>query len=240
MRRATTMALCVAATVAITTCGDDDGPTPVDAGRQDAGPDRCLTTDPSEAAGLVGCNGGILGARPPNEYGGTCQAQIENPEDPRGTCDEGLVCYRSATSTRGLCLAICPEPPGGRFYTSTGGCPDGSRCFALGPMSLCFPDCRAGGDCSTGFCDPDNSCAVGTAPPDAGPDDAGGDDAGDDDAGGDDAGPLDAGEGDGGTDDAGPLDAGPLDAGAMDAEARDATAGDAASDASATDARTDA
>lgn len=209
----------MASIVLLTTCGDDDGASTPDAGRQDAGPDRCFTNDPARAAGLVGCNGGIVGARPPNEYGGTCQAQVENPEDPRGTCDEGLVCYRSATSTRGLCLAVCPEPPFERFYTSTGGCPDGSRCFALGPMSLCFPDCTTDGQCSTGFCDSDSSCAVGTAAIDAGPLDAGPlDDAGDDDGGG----RVDAGT----IDDAGPIDAAPHDAGAPDASPVDARAGD--------------
>jgi len=162
-------------------CGDDDGTTPpVDAGggtdggggtdaggrrdaggRPDAGPSDPCAADNMSASSTAGCNGGLLGPQPDNQFGGQC-----TPGDdmtPEGSCTGAAAyCWGDTTvAPGGVCLVPCTP---GDTYVSTSDCPTGSRCFTLdaaGGVALCFPDCMGPTDCSGGTCDGEASCVGG-------------------------------------------------------------------------------
>lgn len=179
--------------------GGDTG-SAIDTGRDiampDTGPaDPCFAAAAgAAAAATLGCNGPVGGpTRDANEQGGACT--MDSCTEPMSDC-----------RADGFCQVGCNP---GMAYTSTGGCPSGSRCFPIGMgAGLCFIDCNTAADCPIpgSTCDSEFSCI----PPAPVPVDGGmGSDAGvPDDAGTADAGTADAGTADAGTADAGTADAG--------------------------------
>ncbi len=136
----------------------------------DSDADACLSEFPGPTnAKLVGCNGEPPGPACNDDYGGVCTMT-----EAGGTCGEpylscvGVIGAEEGDS--GMCFHACPDDlPGEGPFTTTGGCPAGSRCFDLSYYSVCFPDCRADSDCASGNCTEEGVCAapeVGTDPAD--------------------------------------------------------------------------
>lgn len=123
---------------------------------------------PSNAA-LAGCNGEPPGPACNGEYAGVC-TQTERGD----SCNQPwLSCVGvlgSEVGDPGMCFQGCPDDvPGEGPFTSTGGCPAGSRCFDLGYFSVCFADCTSDADCASFNCTEEGVCAapvVGAAPED--------------------------------------------------------------------------
>ena len=130
----------------------DAGPPPPDAG-VDGGPGDPCAADEAGSASKVECNGPLRGPAADNEFGGHCFVG-----GTAGTCNDGLAfCLQlGPKSPDGTCALACPPAA---TYSSTGGCPSGSRCITVGPGgAYCFPDCRAHADCALDYCYPDGTC----------------------------------------------------------------------------------
>lgn len=123
----------------------------VDSGCGVSGGDPCAT-DEAHSACVVGCNGPVRGPAANDQFGGYCLIG-----GPSGTCaDTNDDCVEMFPMGEGLCLQPCPVAA---TYSSTGGCPSGSRCYAWDASNgYCFPDCQVNADCTTGMCFADGSC----------------------------------------------------------------------------------
>ncbi len=123
-------------------------------------PDACAA-EAADAVSTVGCNGGFASGDPePNEVSGSCT--VGGDTEPAGSCvDESAYCAAEEEGgTTGQCLALCSPSSS---YVSTGGCPNGYRCFTLGTNGICFRDCDASNPCPSGYsCDAEGSCVAGS------------------------------------------------------------------------------
>lgn len=132
------------------TPGNDVGPNP----------DHCFVAMPP-ALSTVGCNGGFVSgtAAAMNAMWGPCTIDMAHPQ---GSCTmAGSICNGFAmAATMGFCYPGCTPPA--MTYSSTSGCPTGSRCFpVMGGSGVCYRDCDATHPCPTGggTCDADGSCS---------------------------------------------------------------------------------
>lgn len=120
-------------------------------------PDPCAA--PAEnAVSTIGCNGGFESGDPAaGETLGECT--IESADDPTGTCTgANPYCSVAEGEDSGTCLELCTPAS---TYVTTGGCPEGYRCFTLGSNGICFRDCDASNPCPTGYgCDAEGSCIL--------------------------------------------------------------------------------
>jgi len=162
--------------------GETDSGT-VDSGATDAGPDATTAdaqpdadasfscddvtdvccTEGAPAADTALCNGAAIGSTVANHaFGGRCNP---SPTEPRGSCmSADALCYVvEATDATGLCYQTCDSPA--PAFTSTGGCPSGSRCFdtIVEGTGVCVPDCQMHSDCVAQKCDDNGSC-IGAEP----------------------------------------------------------------------------
>jgi hypothetical protein len=124
--------------------GEPDSPG-LDADVPEARPtDPCATHAP---ATTVGCNGAPRALAPANTMGGACTVG----DQAHGSCaDTSLFCVYDT------CAPLCSPTDSTRV--STGGCPDGFRCWDEGILTFCFPDCDDDGDCATGNCTAAGRC----------------------------------------------------------------------------------
>lgn len=162
-------------------CGDDDAPMTNDAGTTDSGTaavdsgtpvqtdsgtpvqtdggtmsgDPCTPAEGQGAITTLGCNGAVPGPQENNATFGRC-----TPGDMsdmfQGSCGAGDICLETVEGA-GFCSQVCDPGPAG---IGTGGCPTGSRCFAIGDsLAVCFADCNDASECSAeNTCDEDGSC----------------------------------------------------------------------------------
>jgi len=136
----------------------------------DSNSDACYSEFPGPSnAALAGCNGEPPGPECNGELGGLCTIteRGDSCNQPWLSC-VGVI--GAEAGDLGMCFQQCPDDvPGEGPFTSTGGCPAGTRCFDLSYYSVCFVDCTGPADCASNNCTEEGVCAapeVGTEPAD--------------------------------------------------------------------------